>query len=177
MEKRNLDKIFSPQTGLIDTQKAVPTTGPTNCCRNDRQKSLNAKWWKTEIFQKQSSKNLLGHVVSSCDKFAQLFFEEKKRWFSVQVWKNINKTQTKTLSKQGYDHKLILRTRRMQFRQVDQERFEHIWQIFVECPKLMGERHFWQNFFFTTNCCNGQTQSSFGDNAQNFLSECQKKNA
>ena len=63
----------------------------------------------------------------------------------------------------------------MQFRQVDRERLENIWQIFVECTKMMGERHFWQKFFFTTNCCNGQTQSNFGDIAQNFLSECQKK--
>ena len=147
MEKIILDKIFSPESGLMDTQKAVPTTGPTNFCRIDRQKSLNSKWWKKETFQKKFFKKPSWTHGKQLWQFCRLFLTKKNRWFSVQVWKSMKKTQTKILSKQSYVLKLILRTRRMQFCQVDRKSFENIWQIFVECPKIMGEKCFWEVFF------------------------------
>ena len=70
-EKKILTKIFSPQTGLIDKQKKILTTGPTNFRRNDRKKSLHNQRWnrKRFFFKKQIwAKYPPGHVVSSCDK-------------------------------------------------------------------------------------------------------------
>ena len=78
MEKINLDKIFSSQTVLMDTQKAVPTTGRTNFCRVDRQMSLNSKWWKKETFQKKSFKKPSWLHGKQLWQFCRLFFDEKK---------------------------------------------------------------------------------------------------
>ena len=49
---------------------------------------------KKRTFSKKTSQNLLGHVVIKCDKFADCFFDKKNRYFSVQFWKNIQKTNS-----------------------------------------------------------------------------------
>ena len=47
---------------------------------------------KRFFFQKKSSQNILGHVVSSCDKLAEYFLTKKNRYFSVHFTKIIEKT-------------------------------------------------------------------------------------
>ena len=47
---------------------------------------------KRFFFQKKSSQNILGHVVSSCDKLAEYFLTKKNRYFSVHFPKIIEKT-------------------------------------------------------------------------------------
>ena len=86
MDKIDLDKNFSPQTVLMDTQKAVPTTGPTNFCRNDRQKSLNAKWWKKETFQKKFFQKPSWTRGKQLWQFCRLFLDEKKTVASLFVF-------------------------------------------------------------------------------------------
>ena len=75
-EKKFLTKIFSQQSGLVDKQKAVLTTGPTNFRRNDRKCSLIAQCWnrkRTFSEKKFSAKNLIGHVESHFDNAADCF--------------------------------------------------------------------------------------------------------
>ena len=55
VKKNFWQKFCSPQTGLIDKQKAVLTSGLTRFRRNDIQKSLNAQWLKKKNFFAKNS--------------------------------------------------------------------------------------------------------------------------
>ena len=76
---------------------------------------------KRTFSKKTSSKNLLGYVISKCDKFADCFFD-KKTLFIRSIFEH-EKKQTKPLSKQSFVLKFFLWTRRMQFCQTDRNIF------------------------------------------------------
>ena len=98
-----------------------------------------------ELFQNEFwAKNPVGHVLSSCDKSDGCFSTEKTIISPFNLGETWGKKQTKTLSKQNYVLKMILLTRRTKFCQVHRKSFEKNGQYFAECPKKMGEKHFWQ---------------------------------
>ena len=76
------DKHFSPETGLIDKQKTVLTSGLTKFRRNDIQKLLNAQWWKKKNFIKKNffkkSSWIRGKQMWQ---ICRLFFWQKKPLF------------------------------------------------------------------------------------------------
>ena len=86
MSKNNgekyLRKIFSPQTDLIDKQKAVLTSGLTKFRRNDIQKLLNAQWWKKKnFFKKNFFKKCSWIRGKQMSQICRLFFWQKKPLF------------------------------------------------------------------------------------------------
>ena len=90
----------------LDGQNFVEMTYKSCSMPNDEKK---------ELFQKKtSSKNVLGYVVSKCHKFADCIFDKKNRYFSVQFWKNMKKTNN-IFAKTMFCIQIFLWTRRMQF--------------------------------------------------------------
>ena len=132
--KKVWTKVFSQQTDLIDIQKAVRTTGPTNFRRNDRKNSLNAQWWiKQRTFSKKtSSKNHLGHVVSSFDKLADCFSEKSPNFFA-QGTQMTNETN-KVLTKRFYVLKLTLGLVECSVVHLAEKNSNKDWSICDQCP-------------------------------------------
>ena len=129
------DKHFSPETGLIDKQKTVLTSGLTKFRRNDIQKLLNAQWWKKRTLSKKtSSKNLLGYVVSKCDKFADCFFDKKNRYFSVQFRKNMKKNKQHLCQNNVLSSNFSSGHVESSFVKLTERFSEKNRQIFAECP-------------------------------------------
>ena len=122
-EKKFLTTIFSPQTGLIDKQKAVLTTGPTNFRRIDRKSSLNAQCWnrkrtfsKKKILCKKSPWTRGKPFWQRCR-----LFSEKRLDFFAQGPQMINEAN-KGLSKRFSFVKLIPWTRKRQCRQLGRKK-------------------------------------------------------
>ena len=120
MSKNNgekyLRKIFSPQTDLIDKQKAVLTSGLTKFRRNDIQKLLNAQWWKKKkFFKKNFFKKSSWIRGKQMWQICRLFFWQKKPLFLRSISEEHEKKQTTYLSKQCFVLKFFLWTRGKQF--------------------------------------------------------------
>ena len=110
------DKHFSPETGLIDKQKTVLTSGLTKFRRNVIQKLLNAQWWKKKNFIKKNffkkSSWIRGKQMWQ---ICRLFFWQKKPLFLRSISEEHEKKQTTSLSKQCFVLKFFLWTRGKQF--------------------------------------------------------------
>ena len=123
-EKKFWQKFCSPQTGLIDKQKAVLTTGLTKFRRNDIKKLLNAQWWKKKNFIKKNffkkSSWIRGKQMWQICRF---FFDKKKSLFLRSILEEHEKKKTKPLSKQSFVLKFFLWSRRMQFCQTNRNFF------------------------------------------------------
>ena len=80
--KKYLRNFFSPQTGQIDKQKAALTTDREIFVEMTYKNRSKPNDEKNNFFKKNLHK-IFGHVVSSCDKFADCFSTKKNRYFSV----------------------------------------------------------------------------------------------
>ena len=132
--KNFLTKRISPQTGAIDKQKAVLTARPTKVSRKDWKSSLKAKWWnkKRTFSKKTSSKNHLGHVVSSLDKPVDCFLEKSLDLFA-QGTQMVNETN-KVLTKRFYVLKLTLGLVECSVVHLPEKNLNKDWSICDQCP-------------------------------------------
>ena len=90
------------------------------------------------------------------------------------LWKTWKKKQKTLCQKQSYVLTVILWTRQMQFCQIDRKVFKKTDTFFLNVRKWW-EKNIFEKKIFTIKCCNGQTESSFDDTAEKFLSKCLKK--
>ena len=122
-----------------DRQISVEMTRKSRSMPNDEKK---------ELFRKKILGKVSPWIRGKRDwQSFRLFFDEKNRFFFPFNFHKSLKKQAKTLLKQRYVLKMILWSGRKQFCHFDRENFEKNWTIFAECPKVMGEKHFWQKKF------------------------------
>ena len=136
MEKKILDKNFF--TTIWSNWQAESSTD----IWTDK---ISSKWHtkvaqcpmmkKKELYPKKtSSKNLLGYVVSKCDKFADCFFDKKNRYFSVQFRKNMKKNKQHLCQNNVLSSNFSSWHVESSFVKLNERFSEKNRQIFAECP-------------------------------------------
>ena len=197
MEKKILDKHFSPETGLIDKQKTVLTSGLTKFRRNDIQKLLNAQWWKKRTLSKKtSSKNLLDKISSKWyvkkKNFIKKNFFKKSSWIrGKQMWQicRLFFWQKKTVISPFNFGRTWKKTNNIFVKTMFCPQIFPLdtWKaVLLSWPKdfrkktdkfLLNVRKWWRkNFrqtFFTRNWSNWQTENSTDKGSDNFSSKWQ----
>ena len=90
--EKKLDKTFFTTNWSNQQTESSTDIGTDKISSKWHTKVAQCPMMKKRTFLKKSSQNLLGHVVSSCDKFADCFLTKKNRYFSVHFPKIIKKT-------------------------------------------------------------------------------------
>ena len=148
--------------------------GSKNFCRNDIQMSLNAQWWKKQLFQKKIFTKSSWTRGRQLWQICRLFFDGKKPLILCSLSKNhwINKQklcQNKVMSSKwsfGLEKSSVVN--------LAEKKFERRLIVFGWMSKRDAKKIFDKNFF-TTNWSYWQTESSTDNWTDKFPSKWQKK--
>ena len=174
MEKKKLDETF------FTTNWSNWQTESSTDIGTDR---FSSKWHtrvaqcpmmkKRFFFQKKSSQNILGHVVSSCDKLADYFLTKKKPLFLRSLSKNHRKNKQKLCQNEVMSSKWSFGLVESSVVNLAEKKFGRRLIIFGWMSKNDVKKNFWQNFC-TTIWSDWQTESSTDNGTDKFLSKWQK---